>query len=467
MPARLLAGRWSGTLGSETKQPDSAFNSPENVGIRWSLENFGTQRIEVLVRPRNKYDAYDRYNNHLGQRIGVYSHWAHRPITGFVTSVEYAGGGRIQYIAKGPIARMTTEYITTLYSASLAIGGSSGAIATVLSGMATRVDDATTTNIATNTTVLGGLNTRFPEGTKPAEFIQEILDLSDSSYSVYDFWLLDRPFSGTSIGKWTPYYQARSSTASIDWQVNRNEIRDLTLSRNIDDTVTDTQVYYARHTGAHDGANNASVLTDSSENFLAQGITVGDSIENITDGSRGQIQALTATTITPTSLSGGTDNDFDTGDSYVVTIKNIPRSRRQTATTTPTYWKNMIAVYESQFNSTQATQWANALLHPDAVQVQAFTVTAPTIRDGNGGRWPLWEVIVQGGGYIRVNDLFPAAALFSSSMDNASVFRITALDYDDASNTLRVNVDNKDKRLDSRLRRAGIVNSELVNVGVK
>lgn len=465
MPARLLTGRWSGTFGSETKQPDSAFNNPENVGIRWSLENFGTQRIEVLVKPRNRYDAYDRYNNHLGQRIAVYSHWAYRPITGFVTSVEYAGGGRIQYVAKGPIVRMMSEPDTSIYSNTMVIGGSSGAIATILSRMPTRIDDTTTTNIATNTGTTGGTQPKFPEGAYPAEFLNQMLEKSDSSNNIYDFWLVDNVFTGTSIGKWTPYYQPRSSSAAINWQVNRSDIKDLSLSRNIDDTVTDANVFYGRVSGTHTGANNAAVLTDGTKDFLNFGVAPGDSVTNITDGSRGQIEEGITTTTVPGDLSGGTDNDWDTNDVYNITIKN--QKNKQTATATAEYWKNVINIFEPHFGSGQATQYANSLLHPEAAQVQAFTITAPTIRDGSGGRWPLWEVIAQGGGYIRVNDLFPAAAIFGQSMNNLTVFRITALDYDYASNTLRVNVDNKDKRLDVRLRREGILNSEMVNVGAK
>ena len=112
-----------------------------------------------------------------------------------------------------------------------------------------------------------------------------------------------------------------------------------------------------------------------------------------------------------------------------------------------------------------AEYWKKTILEAGATQVQAFTVTAPTIRDGNGARWPLWEVIAQGGGYIRVNDLFPAAAIFGESNNSLTVFRITALDYDYTSNTLRINVDNQDRRLDVRLRRFGIVNSESINRG--
>lgn len=67
-------------------------------------------------------------------------------------------------------------------------------------------------------------------------------------------------------------------------------------------------------TGTHDGANNASVLTDSGASWTVDEF-VGDTIRNTTDGSSGTVTANTATTITAT-LSGGTDNDWDTGDAY-------------------------------------------------------------------------------------------------------------------------------------------------------
>ena len=388
-------------------------------------------------------------------------------MTGFVTSVEYAGGGRIQYIAKGPELRMETELDTNVYVDGLAIGGASGAIQSVLANMATRIDDTTTDNIATNTSTLLGANPKFPEGSYPAPFIKQILDLSDASNNIYDFWLVDQVFNGTYLQKWTPHYKARETDAAIDWQINIDDTSDMTLSRNIDNVITDSEVLYGRVTGSHDGTSPITTpFTDSTADFLAAGVTPGDSITNATDGSRGQVEAVTATTITPTSMSGGTGTNpdqFTTGDFVSITMKNISKS--QTAATTATYWKQETAVTESGMTSAQASTYATTILEAGATQVQAFTVTAPTIRDGNGARWPLWEVIAQGGGYIRVNDLFPAAAIFGESNNSLTVFRITALDYDYTSNTLRINVDNQDRRLDVRLRRFGIVNSESINRG--
>lgn len=70
--------------------------------------------------------------------------------------------------------------------------------------------------------------------------------------------------------------------------------------------------------GAHDGAADAAVLTDSGETWTTDEF-VGYTIYNTTDSSWGIITANTATTITAT-LEGGTDNDWDVSDAYKIGI---------------------------------------------------------------------------------------------------------------------------------------------------
>lgn len=74
---------------------------------------------------------------------------------------------------------------------------------------------------------------------------------------------------------------------------------------------------YYTLTGTHTGANNAAILTDAAASFLASYVHIGDVIDNLTDGSSATITGVTANTITGI-LAGGTDNDWDTGDSYRV-----------------------------------------------------------------------------------------------------------------------------------------------------
>lgn len=72
---------------------------------------------------------------------------------------------------------------------------------------------------------------------------------------------------------------------------------------------------YVTWTGTHTGANNAAILTSATGAFTSKDIYPGDIVQNTTDGSEATITAITATTITG-ALSGGTDNDWDTGDAY-------------------------------------------------------------------------------------------------------------------------------------------------------
>jgi hypothetical protein len=68
--------------------------------------------------------------------------------------------------------------------------------------------------------------------------------------------------------------------------------------------------------GTHTGSSGGSVLIDSTKSFTVNEL-VGYYLVNTTDNSSTTITANTATTITGT-LSGGTDNDWDAGDSYKV-----------------------------------------------------------------------------------------------------------------------------------------------------
>lgn len=68
--------------------------------------------------------------------------------------------------------------------------------------------------------------------------------------------------------------------------------------------------------GAHTGSDDASVLTDSSQGWETNELA-GLTILNKTDGSSATVTSNTSTTVTG-SLSGGTDNDWDTDDEYIV-----------------------------------------------------------------------------------------------------------------------------------------------------
>jgi hypothetical protein len=80
--------------------------------------------------------------------------------------------------------------------------------------------------------------------------------------------------------------------------------------------ITVPEAAWSTDSGTHSGANNASILTVSGSPWLIDQ-WVGYKVFNKTDGSTGIITSNTANTITA-SLSGGVENDWDSGDVYVI-----------------------------------------------------------------------------------------------------------------------------------------------------
>ncbi len=80
----------------------------------------------------------------------------------------------------------------------------------------------------------------------------------------------------------------------------------------------------AQSSGSHTGPSNAAMLTDGGAGFIAEGVVKGDTIRNVTDGSSGTVDIVTATTITLNpALAGGADNDWDVIDSYEVDMDSV------------------------------------------------------------------------------------------------------------------------------------------------
>jgi len=85
-------------------------------------------------------------------------------------------------------------------------------------------------------------------------------------------------------------------------------------------TIKNAGINTAIATGTHSGPDDAAVLTDLSAVFpTTGGGLVGKWIINVDDkNSRGRITANTQITVT-TTLNYGTDNDWDNGNTYVIT----------------------------------------------------------------------------------------------------------------------------------------------------
>ena len=506
------------------------FPDVEGLGVRWSLDAFGVERIEFVARTDGQLDAYQHYEDHLGQRVAVYSPTNTRPVSAWITEVELMPGNRVRYVAKGPGMRMQDRLITRQYTSTTSIAN---VVENIVYRYCPFADKTDLTNIYTNSITVNGWSVKQPEGSTPAEAIADILRFSDASYRIRDFWMVDQPFNGTSLRQLVAHYYPRTTTATADWIVRRSDLTGLQFARSIENMVTSVRVYYGNVTGTIT-ALGTNTLTDSSATFITDGVTPGDMLvnttrggsvsiisvdsqtqltisevrskhigrstsgsattlvdttvnftelkvavndilKNNTDSSTGTITGIATTTNTDDTLqisggmSGGKQNGvneryevvgtFATGNTYA--IETTARVNFvEASVTAPTYWDREIAVFEPTMDATQALQYANSLLVDEPQQVQAFVISSPTIQDATGAKWwPLLEVIARGGGYIQIADLYPEASLITGGINRRTTFFITSLEYNDNNKTLRVGVDNPDRRLDARLAREKILSS--------
>lgn len=521
--AKLLAGRF------ETSDTSSAFleqfANVSNVGIDWSAADFGLTRIEVTIKAKNNYDAFDRYQNHHGQRLAVYTSSLYHCISGKIYAIDLLPGDLVMYTAYGPKLDMQRNYIVKRFASTDTIGDTVEYIASKIPVASTDYD-----NITANITTLDGWNPDFPTGSYPADALNDLIGMSDSSNRVYDVRLIDEPLSSTTLKQYDLHYTYRDAAASADWVVRREDIQ-LNMSRNIENFANIVRVWYGLVEGTstsvgatalvdasatfisdgvapgdtitnltkggrtkvvsvvsdthviHEGwrakyrgtvtSGNTTNLTDAEADFINDGVVVGDTVINIVDNQPvdtdgiGTITAVAATSLTiGGAMSGGKSNDADeryevygpmvVGDDYSISTK-AQTKYREYQIDKGDLWDKEIAVFERNMNATQAAQWAEVLATVTAEQVQSFVFSEPYIEDGNGAQWHPAEVILQGGGYIKISDLYPAAAQFTNALNSLTTFFITSISYDNRTNKLTVDVDTPSRRLDSRLVRAGIL----------
>lgn len=82
-------------------------------------------------------------------------------------------------------------------------------------------------------------------------------------------------------------------------------------------TRDDTKDFGGSSTGTHTGGTHATILTDSGASWTVDAL-IGYYVVNVTDGSYGKITDNAATTATVSSLTGGTGNNWENGDSYYI-----------------------------------------------------------------------------------------------------------------------------------------------------
>ncbi len=82
-----------------------------------------------------------------------------------------------------------------------------------------------------------------------------------------------------------------------------------------DDPNLDSQIS-STTTAAGASSGGQATLTDTGSDF--SNVSPGDIVHNTSDGSDGYVLSKTSSTVLVTALFGGTDNDYTSGDSYVI-----------------------------------------------------------------------------------------------------------------------------------------------------
>lgn len=194
-----------------------------------------------------------------------------------------------------------------------------------------------------NTTNTAGLTT------VPTEVEDYVIEVSDN-YPVTALESLDIDKTMANVARSVPTFQA--AARSLNDTVIRQSLQTMLITLiNLDnpqpslsvgdaieqlisqmnsagETVDETLVTCAAtfsntaiDTGTDDTSTNAAFLTDTTASFRVNGL-IGHVLHNVTDGSSGVVTANTATTVTAT-LSGGSENDWDSGEVYSINTNSV------------------------------------------------------------------------------------------------------------------------------------------------
>ncbi|MCH7696133.1 MAG: hypothetical protein IIB73_07540, partial [Proteobacteria bacterium] len=119
-----------------------------------------------------------------------------------------------------------------------------------------------------------------------------------------------------------------------------NEVRSI-LSQYNDDYLAypwlapfaDPKADSRRLTGIAKAGSNSTTLIDTANDFVEWGVTAGDVVRNITDGSIGFVSSVdNSSQLTVTGMSLGIGDDFEENDIYHIQLTNVPTLFSGTAT---------------------------------------------------------------------------------------------------------------------------------------
>jgi len=177
--------------------------------------------------------------------------------------------------------------------------------------------------------------------------------------------------------------------------------------------------------------NNAAILTDLTETWVVNE-WLGETIQNTTDGSVGIVLSNTATTVTATLL-GGTDNDWDIGDGYILSRDEI--STLDYAIPAIEFGMYYVVTYELDVDPTYTKYW----------MYEFDEGTYPELDRGYSGTGDSVETVFRGAEMVPIVPVRKNFTNIDSDKESPEYLsckkqlKILNLDFDDISNQVSEN----------------------------
>lgn len=180
-------------------------------------------------------------------------------------------------------------------------------------------------------------------------------------------WKTDYLDPGSSSSRRIESAKVGDYTSDPDWDSDKYQIFIPGKKNKNPYDLSKFYVYWnpSYQSGSHTGSSNSATLVDSTKSWTTDEL-VGLFVYNTTDSSYGEITANTATTITA-NLKDGSENDWDSGDSYQVGKYYMGQVKPKTtlslsAIENPTYYRPFdLLIYYGFLNSFNYTDhsWDN------------------------------------------------------------------------------------------------------------
>jgi hypothetical protein len=269
--------------------------------------------------------------------------------------------------------------------------------------------------------------------------IQEILEWGDNLAGGPYPWLFNIYVTrGLVLARSKPHaYYYPAFLTQFDYEVKASDLSgDAPTTLSTQKLANYVEAKYGVYVGTHNGSNNTSTLSDSTAAWTVNEF-IGKTVKNVTDGSSGQITANTATTVTA-ALSGGVDNDWDTGDSYRIEADRYTASAIDATSQSRYNRRDAIVDAGSQADQTIAAQARDLYLAQYAEPTrQSSAITLASIHDARGALAPL--PLVWAGKRVKRSDLYPAEIMIIGETEydaETGLLRLTPLAPPDSTSAL-------------------------------